>query len=183
MVACIHEENDTIEPEPNCEQLLSQNLVIFESPAEERRQREDSEFPKSEEPKPKKARLNDRSHCRGSDNALMPKTLRNLKTDAPQHHEYKEEVLVENCSLDQEDQDDVQIREEEQLVLKHESDSATVALSDEDNNSRENKTVRTKIREQVKLLRKDQLYIKKPRQRRSVTIKKVTVTTETTPPC
>ncbi|KAM9310394.1 uncharacterized protein KZ484_026278 isoform 2-T2 [Pholidichthys leucotaenia] len=80
MAACIHEENDTIEPEPNCEQLFSQNLVIFEIPAEERRQHEDSEFPKSEEPKPKKARLNDRSHCRGSDNALLPKTLRNLKT-------------------------------------------------------------------------------------------------------
>ncbi|KAM9342381.1 uncharacterized protein KZ484_015090 [Pholidichthys leucotaenia] len=165
MAACIHEENDSPELEPNGEQLLSQNSVIIENPADERRWREDSGSPESEEPKPKKTCLNDRSHCRRFDNTVMLKTLRNLKTefqamtlhqlrqhgitqqleiklhriDAPQHHECKEEVLVENCNLDQEDQDDDQIREEEQLVLKDEIGSGTVAPSYEVNNYSESK--------------------------------------------
>ncbi|KAM9364839.1 uncharacterized protein KZ484_011023 [Pholidichthys leucotaenia] len=106
MVTLISEKNQQSEAGPNSEQLLFHNSAGAEIQDEEGSQHVDSgSINEKEEPKPKKRRLKTRSHLE----------------DAPQLHDCKdEEVLIvpqlcskeRNSSLDQEEQDAVQVKEE-----------------------------------------------------------------------
>ncbi|KAM9364780.1 uncharacterized protein KZ484_010955 [Pholidichthys leucotaenia] len=106
-----------------------------------------------EEPKPKRRRLKTGSHSNSDDDSLTSKTLSENETDAPQLHDYQEEEVLtvqqlwnqeRNSSLDQENQDAAQVKEEEggelcssqeeeHFGLKQETDTFMVTLTDEDN--------------------------------------------------
>ncbi|KAM9426604.1 uncharacterized protein KZ484_020791 isoform 2-T2 [Pholidichthys leucotaenia] len=156
MVTPISEENEQSEAEPNSEQVLSHNSAATEIQDEEGNQHVDSESIKEEEPKPKKRRLKTRSHSTSDDSSLTSKTLCENETEAPQLHDYKEEVLTaqqlwnqeSNSRLGQEEQDAVQVKEAEEELsasqeednfgLKQEADIFMVAPTDEDNETEPN---------------------------------------------
>ncbi|KAM9364778.1 uncharacterized protein KZ484_010953 [Pholidichthys leucotaenia] len=108
------------------------------------------------EPKPKKRRLKTGSHSNSDDNCLTSKTLCENETDVPQLHDWKEEEALtvqqlcnqeRTSSLDQEDQDAAQFKEEEEELcnsqeeedfgLKQETDTFMVTPTDEDNDNNE----------------------------------------------
>ncbi|KAM9364849.1 uncharacterized protein KZ484_011034 [Pholidichthys leucotaenia] len=158
MVTLISEENQQSEAEPNSEQLLFQNSAGTEIHNEEGSWRADSKSAKEEEPKPKKRRLT-RCHSNSDDDSLTSKILCENEADAPQLHDCKEEEEVltvpqlcnqgKNSSLDQEEQDAAQVKEEETELcisqeeehfgLKLEIDSFIVTSADEDNDNSETK--------------------------------------------
>ncbi|KAM9306613.1 uncharacterized protein KZ484_000029 [Pholidichthys leucotaenia] len=140
MVSLSCEEKQQSEAEPSSEQLLSHSSAGTEIQDEEGSCHVDSGSTKEEEPKPKKRRLKTRSHHK----------------DPPQLHDCKEEVVLpvqqlcnkeRNCSLDQEEQDAAQVKEEEEELctsqekghfgLKQETDAFMVSPTDEDNDNSE----------------------------------------------
>ncbi|KAM9343410.1 uncharacterized protein KZ484_015908 isoform 1-T2 [Pholidichthys leucotaenia] len=122
-VTLISEENQRSEAEPNSEQLLSHNSTGTEIQDEEGSRHVDSGSTKEEEePKLKKRRLKTGSQRNSDDDSLTSQTICENEMDAPQLHDcMKEEVLAvhqlwnqeRNASLDQEEQDAVQVKAEE----------------------------------------------------------------------
>ncbi|KAM9363977.1 uncharacterized protein KZ484_010259 [Pholidichthys leucotaenia] len=167
MVTLISEKKQQSEAELNSEQLLSHNSAGTEIQDEEGSQHVDSgSIKEEEEPKPKKRRLKTRSHHEEFQTTMhhqhrlldvTRKPLRKLhRIDAPQLHDCKDkEVLTvpqlcnkeKNSSLDQEEQDAVQVKEEveelctsqeeEHFGLKEETDAFMVTPTDEDNGNSE----------------------------------------------
>ncbi|KAM9364834.1 uncharacterized protein KZ484_011018 [Pholidichthys leucotaenia] len=152
MVILISEKNQLSEAEPNSEQLLSHNSAGTEIQDEEGSWHVDSGSTKEEEPKPKKRRLKARSNS--DEDSLTSKTLCENETDAPQLHDCKEEILTvqqlcnqdRNSSLEQEELDAAQVKEEEELCtsqeeehfgLKQEIDTFMVIFTDEGTDSSE----------------------------------------------
>ncbi|KAM9364234.1 uncharacterized protein KZ484_010510 [Pholidichthys leucotaenia] len=146
MMTLISEENQQSEAEPNREQLLSHNCAGTESQDEEGSQHVDSESTKEEEPKPKKRRLKTRSHSNCDDDSLTSKTLCENETDASNIHDCKEEEVLtvqhlcnqgRSSSVDQEEQDSAQVKEEEHFGRNKETGAFMVTPTDEDNSNSE----------------------------------------------
>ncbi|KAM9364755.1 uncharacterized protein KZ484_010926 [Pholidichthys leucotaenia] len=135
------------EAEPNSEQLLSHNSAGTEIQDEEGSRHVDSGSTEEEEPKPKKRRLETGSHSNSDDDCLTSETLCENETGAPQLHDCQEEEVLtvqqlcnqeRKYSLDQEEQDAAQVKEEEHhFGLKQETDSFKVTFTDEDNDQSE----------------------------------------------
>ncbi|KAM9365949.1 uncharacterized protein KZ484_012066 [Pholidichthys leucotaenia] len=122
-VTLVCEEKQQSEAEPNSEQLLSHSSAGTEIQDEEGSRHVDSGSTNEEEPKPKKRRLKTRSHSNRDDNSVTSETLCENETDTPQLHDCKEEEVLtvqqlcnqeRNSSLDQEEQDAAQVKEEEE---------------------------------------------------------------------
>ncbi|KAM9332722.1 uncharacterized protein KZ484_017842 [Pholidichthys leucotaenia] len=153
MVTLTSDEPQQSEAEPNSEQLLCHNSAGTEIQDEEGSQLVNSGSTKEEEPKAKKRRLRTGSHSNSDDNSRTSKTLCENETDAPQLHDCKEEEVLtvqqlcnqeRNSSLDQEEQDPAQVKEElcssqeeEDFGVKQETDTFMVTPADEDNNKSE----------------------------------------------
>ncbi|XP_050928022.1 putative mediator of RNA polymerase II transcription subunit 26 [Lates calcarifer] len=144
MLTSDDEETDHSEPEPGSDhQLLSHSSPVAESQDQRGSKHEDSGSTRNAEPTPQKRQNGNSGH---SDKAFKQKhpLKRHLKThmDLPQQHVCKEEEVLtdqqlcnqeRNSSLDQEDPEPLQIKEEqeeicssqegEQLVLKQETDT------------------------------------------------------------
>ncbi|KAM9364857.1 uncharacterized protein KZ484_011042 [Pholidichthys leucotaenia] len=142
-VTLISEENQQIEAEPNSEQLLSHNSAGTEIQDVEGSQHADSGSTEEEEPKPRKRLLKTRSCSNSDDDSQTTKTLCENERDAPQLHDYKEVLSVQqlcnqerNSNLDQEEHA-VQVKEEEEeyFGLKQETGTFMVTPADEDNNN------------------------------------------------
>ncbi|KAM9342358.1 uncharacterized protein KZ484_015059 [Pholidichthys leucotaenia] len=165
-VTLISEENQQSEAEPNSEELLSHNSAGCEIQDEEGSWNVDSGLTKEDEPKSKKRRLKTRSHHeefqRTTDHPHRPfdftsrPVVKLHRIVAPQLHDCKEEEVLtvhqlwnqqRNSSLDQEEQDAAQIKEEEEQLwpnqekehceLKQETDTFMVTPTDEDNDNSE----------------------------------------------
>ncbi|KAM9364740.1 uncharacterized protein KZ484_010909 [Pholidichthys leucotaenia] len=129
MVTVISEEKQQGEAEPNSEQLLSHNSAGTEIQDEKGSRHVDSGSTKEEkEPKPKKRRLKTGSHSNSDDDSLTSETLCENETDVPQLHDCKEEEVLtvqqlcnqeRNSSLDQEEQDAAQVKEEEEELCSN----------------------------------------------------------------
>ncbi|KAM9365948.1 uncharacterized protein KZ484_012065 [Pholidichthys leucotaenia] len=127
MGTLVCEEKQQSEAEPNSEQLLSCNSAGTEIQDEEGSRHVDSGSTKEEEeePKPKKKRLKTGSDSNSDDDCVTSETLCENETDAPQLHDCKEEEVLtvqqlcnqeRNSSLDQEEQDAAQVKEEEEQL-------------------------------------------------------------------
>ncbi|KAM9364118.1 uncharacterized protein KZ484_010416 isoform 1-T2 [Pholidichthys leucotaenia] len=157
MGTLVSEEKQQSEAEPNSEQLLSHNSAGTEIQDEEGSWHVVSgSTEEEEEPKPKRKRLKTGSHSNSYDDSLTSKTLCENETAAPQLHDCKEEEALtvqqlcnqeRNFSLDQEEPDAAQFKEEEEELcssqeeggfgLKQETDTFMVTPTDEDNDKRE----------------------------------------------
>ncbi|KAM9365954.1 uncharacterized protein KZ484_012072 [Pholidichthys leucotaenia] len=124
MGTLVCEEKQQSEAEPNSEQLLSHNSAGTEIQDEEGSRHVDSGSTKEEEePKPKKRQLKTGSHSNSDDDSVTSETLCENETDASQLRDCQEEEVLtvqqlcnrkRNSSLDQEDQDAAQVKEEEE---------------------------------------------------------------------
>ncbi|KAM9306612.1 uncharacterized protein KZ484_000028 [Pholidichthys leucotaenia] len=140
MVTSISIKNEHREPEPNSDQLLCLTSAITENQDEEGSRHVDSGSAESEELKMKKRRLKTRIH----------------HEDVLQLHDCKEEEVLtvqqhcnqeRNSSLDQEEQDAAQVKDEEEALctsqeeghfgLKQETDTFMVTSADEENDNSE----------------------------------------------
>ncbi|XP_035859520.1 zinc finger protein 583-like isoform X5 [Sander lucioperca] len=123
-------------------QLLSHNFHEAESQDQKEGNYGDSGSTRNAEPEPKKRRRKSRSHTNNVDNTNMSEIHPNTQTELPQQHVCKEEEVLSDqqlciqekkSSLDQEDPEIPQIKEEQeklctsqegkQLVLKQETDT------------------------------------------------------------
>ncbi|XP_044051258.1 zinc finger protein 37-like isoform X2 [Siniperca chuatsi] len=152
MLTPTDEESDHSEPEPNRDQqLISHNSHVAESQDQKGGKHGDSGSTKDAEPELKKINHKSRNHTNNGCNQTMLKIHHNPHTELPQQHVYtEEEVLADqqlciqerNSSLDQEDPEPPQIKEEqeelctsqegEQLVLKQETDAFMLTPTDEE---------------------------------------------------
>ncbi|KAM9365953.1 uncharacterized protein KZ484_012071 [Pholidichthys leucotaenia] len=124
MGTLVCEEKQQSEAEPNSEQLLSHNSAGTEIQDEEGSRHVDSGSTKEEEePKPKKRQLKTGSHSNSDDDSVTSETLCENETDASQLRDCQEEEVLtvqqlcnrkRNSSLDQEEQDAAQVKEEEE---------------------------------------------------------------------
>ncbi|XP_035854926.1 putative mediator of RNA polymerase II transcription subunit 26 isoform X6 [Sander lucioperca] len=141
-------------------QLLSHNSHEAESQDQKGGKHGDSESTRNAEPEPKKRRRKSRSHSNNVDNTNVSEIHPNTQTELPQQHVCKEEEVLsdqqlciqeKNSSLDQEDPEPPQIKEEqeelctsqegEQLVLKQETDTFMLTPTYEESDHSEGQTL------------------------------------------
>uniref|UniRef100_A0A8C9ZEP2 C2H2-type domain-containing protein n=1 Tax=Sander lucioperca TaxID=283035 RepID=A0A8C9ZEP2_SANLU len=141
-------------------QLLSHNSHEAESQDQKGGKHGDSGSTRNAEPEPKKRRRKSRSHSNNVDNTNVSEIHPNTQTELPQQHVCKEEVVLSdqqlciqerNSSLDQEDPEPPQIKEEqeelctsqegEQLVLKQETDTFMLTPTYEESDHSEGQTL------------------------------------------
>ncbi|KAM9332785.1 uncharacterized protein KZ484_017918 [Pholidichthys leucotaenia] len=157
MVPPVYEENSHSEVKPNSEQLLYHSPAVTEVKDEERSWYVDSGSTKEEEeqePKPKKRHLTIRSHSNSDDEFVIQWEN---ETDNPRLHDCKEALVLNvqqlyykerNSSLDQEEQDATQVKEEElwtspvedKYELKQETDSFMDSSAYEENDHSDTST-------------------------------------------
>ncbi|XP_044065415.1 zinc finger protein 391-like [Siniperca chuatsi] len=143
MLTPAYEESDRSEPEPKSDhQLVSHGCHVAESQDQKGGKHEDSGSTRDAEPKQKNPDRKRRSHSNNVHKSTMSEIHRNPHAELPQQHVRKEEEVLadqqlciqeRNSSLDQEDPEPPQIKEEqeglcsrqegEQLVLKQETDT------------------------------------------------------------
>ncbi|XP_039658376.1 daf-12-interacting protein 1-like isoform X2 [Perca fluviatilis] len=141
-------------------QLLSHNSHEAESQDQKGGKHGDSGSTRNTEPEPKKRRRKSRSHTNNVDNTNMSAIHTNTQTELPQQHVCKEEEVLSdqqlciqerNSSLDQEDPEPPQIKDEqeelctsqegEQLVLKQETDTFMLTPTYEERDHSEGQTL------------------------------------------
>ncbi|XP_035854958.1 rho GTPase-activating protein gacU-like isoform X4 [Sander lucioperca] len=138
-------------------QLLSHNSHEAESQDQKGDKHGDSGSTRNAEPEPKKRRRKSRSHSNNVDNTNVSEIHPNTQTELPQQHVCKEEEVLSdqqlciqerNSSLDQEDPEPPQIKEElctsqegEQLVLKQETDTFMLTPTYEESDHSEGQTL------------------------------------------
>ncbi|XP_078107827.1 uncharacterized protein LOC144518788 [Sander vitreus] len=141
-------------------QLLSHNSHQAESQDQKGGTHGDSGSTRNAEPEPKKRRRKSRSHSNNVDNTNVSEIHPNTQTELPQQHVCKEEEVLSdqqlciqerNSSLDQEDPEPPQIKEEqeelctsqegEQLVLKQETDTFMLTPTYEESDHSEGQTL------------------------------------------
>ncbi|XP_068577001.1 zinc finger protein 37-like [Cebidichthys violaceus] len=155
MLTPTYEESNHTEPEPTRDhRLLSNNSHVAESQDQKGSEHEDSESTSDSEPEPEQRHHENRSHCNDINNLL--KTSSDPQTELPQQHVCKEEEVLSDqqlciqersSSLDQEDPDPPQIKEEqeepctsqegEQLELQQETETFMLTPTDEESNHTE----------------------------------------------
>ncbi|XP_038566424.1 WD repeat-containing protein 87-like isoform X3 [Micropterus salmoides] len=143
MLTPTYEERDHSEAELKSDhQLLSHSCHVAESQDQKGGEHEDSGSTRDAEPEQKNQDHKSRSHRNNVNNSTMSEVHHNPHTELPQQHVWKEEEVLadqqfciqeRNSSLDQEDPEPPQIKEEqeelctsqegEQLVLKQETDT------------------------------------------------------------
>ncbi|XP_045898671.1 zinc finger protein 1-like [Micropterus dolomieu] len=143
MLTPTYEERDHSEAELKSDhQLLSHGCHVAESQDQKGGEHEDSGSTRDAEPEQKNQDHKSRSHRNNVNNSTMSEVHHNPHTELPQQHVWKEEEVLadqqlciqeRNSSLDQEDPEPPQIKEEqeelctsqegEQLVLKQETDT------------------------------------------------------------
>ncbi|XP_039978871.1 zinc finger protein 35-like isoform X2 [Xiphias gladius] len=154
------EESDHREPEPNGDQqLLSHNSPVAESQDQKGSKHVDPGSTTNAEPQQKKRRHNNKGHSNNVFNSPKTKSHCNTQTELPRQHVRKEEEVLadrqlcdqeRDSSLDPEDPEDPeppQIKEEqeelctsqegEQLVLKQETDAFMLTPTGEESGHRE----------------------------------------------
>ncbi|XP_039658373.1 uncharacterized protein LOC120560194 isoform X2 [Perca fluviatilis] len=141
-------------------QLLSHNSLEAESQDQKGGKHGDSGSTRNAEPEPKKGRRKRRSHSNNVDNTNVSEIHPNTQTELPQQHVCKEEEVLSdqqlciqerNSSLDQEDPEPPQIKEDqeelcisqegEQLVLKQETDTFMLTPTYEERDHSEGQTL------------------------------------------
>ncbi|XP_039658372.1 uncharacterized protein LOC120560194 isoform X1 [Perca fluviatilis] len=141
-------------------QLLSHNSLEAESQDQKGGKHGDSGSTRNAEPEPKKGRRKRRSHSNNVDNTNVSEIHPNTQTELPQQHVCKEEEVLSdqqlciqerNSSLDQEDPESPQIKEDqeelctskegEQLVLKQETDTFMLTPTYEERDHSEGQTL------------------------------------------
>ncbi|XP_028435033.1 uncharacterized protein LOC114556331 [Perca flavescens] len=141
-------------------QLLSHNSHEAESQDQKGGKHGDSGSTRNTEPEPKKRRRKSRSHSNNVDNTNVSEIHPNTPTELPQQHVCKEEEVLSdqqlciqerNSSLDQEDPESPQIKEDqeelctsqegEQLVLKQETDTFMLTPTYEERDHSEGQTL------------------------------------------
>ncbi|XP_053301425.1 zinc finger protein 391 [Pleuronectes platessa] len=149
------EESDHREPEGD-HQLLSHNSPVAESQDQNRRKHLDSESTGNEESNPQKSFHENKNHSNDVYNSPKSEINSNTQTEPPQQHVCKEEEVFtdqqlcpqeRSSSLDQEEQEPPQIKEEqkeictsqegEQLVLKQETEPCMLTPHCEESDHRE----------------------------------------------
>ncbi|XP_038566432.1 golgin subfamily A member 6-like protein 6 [Micropterus salmoides] len=143
MLTPTYEERDHSEAELKSDhQLLSHSCHVAESQDQKGGEHEDSGSTRDAEPEQKNQDHKSRSHRNNVNKSTMSEVHHNPHTELPQQHVWKEEEVLadqqlciqeRNSSLDQEDPEPPQIKEEqeelctsqegEQLVLKQETDT------------------------------------------------------------
>ncbi|XP_035854955.1 zinc finger protein 37-like isoform X2 [Sander lucioperca] len=151
----------SVESEANSDhQLLSHNSHEAESQDQKGGKHGESGSTRNAEPDPKKRRRKSRSHSNNVDNTNVSEIHPNTQTELPQQHVFKEEEVLSdqqlciqerNSSLDQEDPEPPQIKEEqeelcpsqegEQLVLKQETDTFMLTPTYEESDHSEGQTL------------------------------------------
>ncbi|XP_071347262.1 zinc finger protein 37-like [Trachinotus anak] len=143
MLTPAHEESDHSEPEPDSDhQLFPHNSPVAEIRGQKGNRHTDPGSTRNAEPEPKKRLHKNTSHFSNVYDSATTKSHVNTHTEVPQQHVCKEEEVLtdqqlcnqeRNSSVDQEDLEPPQIKEEhedlcisqegEQLVLKQETDA------------------------------------------------------------
>ncbi|XP_039659998.1 uncharacterized protein LOC120561114 [Perca fluviatilis] len=151
----------SVESEANSDyQLLSHNSHEAESQDQKGGKHGDSGSTRNAEPEPKKRQNKSRSHSNNLDNTKVSEIHPNTPTELPQQHVCKEEEVLSdqqlciqerNSSLDQEDPEPPQIKEDqeelctsqegEQLVLKQETDTFMLTPTYEERDHSEGQTL------------------------------------------
>ncbi|XP_032365994.1 uncharacterized protein DDB_G0283697 [Etheostoma spectabile] len=148
----------SVESEANRDHhLLSHNSHGAESQDQKGGQHGDSGSTRNAEPEPKKRRRKSRSHSNNVDNTNVSEVHSNTQTELPQQHVCKEEevlsdqqlcIQVRNSSLDREDPEPPQIKEDlctsqegEQLVQKQETDTFMLTPTYEERDHSEGQTL------------------------------------------